>query len=162
METLRLLSSTLGLITEVMGRSHREYSLMLMLICWPSLFLHYTAEGIYVCNIIHMLYIFSSCSFLQNDVKCSHSVKLMSWCLQANLERHKRFGQTFYNVSSATLLTQIRSLKKWGPANNAASRHSLLKMLLALVKMNHPLKSAETRGQPQCHLLRTHSVSAQA
>lgn len=85
----------------------------------------------------------------------------MFWCLQANLEKHKRSGQTCYNSSSATLLTQMRSFRRWRAANSTATRHSLLKMLLALVKMSCPLKSAETRGQPQRHLLHTNSVPAQ-
>lgn len=104
-----------GLITEVMGRSHTEYSLTLMLLCSPSLFFSITLLN--MCNIIRMLYIFSLCSLLENDAKChemSRSAKLMFWCLQENLERHKHFDQTSYNVSSATLLTTNKECQKVG------------------------------------------------
>lgn len=92
-----------GLITEVMGRSHTEYSLTLMLICSPSLFFSITLLN--MCNIIHMLYIFSLCSLLENYAKChemSRSAKLMFWCLREN------------NGSSATLLTTNKECQKVG------------------------------------------------
>lgn len=80
----------------------------------------------------------------------------MSWCLQENLES---FGQA--HASGATLVTQMRSVKSWGAANKAASGGSSLTLLLALVKMSCSLKSADSRGQPQRHLLCTPSISAQ-
>lgn len=62
---------------------------------------------LYICYMVF----FSLGSFMQTYIKCSHFIKPRSWYLHANLEKHKRFGQTSYNGSSASLVTQIRSVK---------------------------------------------------